>query len=111
MKISFRGKFLQKDRWAIQESKLNDLFLLFLPKKLEIMPCRLTDFSHLSGWFDIKMETKQLFTLEDIKEKFKERGIIIKEMTMIKREFSEKELKELRTSVCFKEIFKPSGDK
>lgn len=107
MKISFRATF-HKGWKPVNEEQLNDFFLLFLPKRIEIIPSPPKTYSFKDGWFDIKMETDKLYTLEDIKEKFDQLGVTVEDITMVKREFTKKELEEVKRLIIFKEIFKPS---
>ena len=107
MKISFRGRF-RSHTWAqikFCEIKLNDIFLVFLPNKLEIAPIGDGTYGQV---FEIKMVTKKLFTLEDIIKKLDEHKIKLTDISHVKREFTDEELEQVKKSMCFKEIFNPT---
>lgn len=112
MKIGFRAKFSDKETYKdiYDEERLSDSFLIFLPSKLEITPLK-ADSSYASTrgrYYEIRMETGKLFTMEEIKEKLRRMEITMKNISHIKREFSKEELEEVKKLVCFKEIFQPT---
>jgi len=110
MKLAFTAKFRTPDdyREVHNQQKLSDLFLVFLPKKFELSLVR-------HGSYDvdysIKLEMDQVLSLEEITEKLQSLGVTISNFKDIKREFTKKELEEVKKRVCFKEIFKPSEAK
>lgn len=107
MKISFRARFRWKERYkdVYDEEALNDAFLVFLPRKLEIVEAVSSSYGR---YYDIKMETDKVFTFEEIKEKLEKVGVQASDFTRIKREFTKKEQKEIKSMVCFKKIFHSS---
>lgn len=109
MKISFRARFRTAEWKEFRgcEVELNDVFLIFLPNKIEIIPVKATGYG-TGARFDVKMVTKKLFTLEDIKEKLHAVGINITNISHVKREFTDEELEQVKTLVCFREIFSPT---
>jgi len=112
MKISFVADFRQKDNsYYISETKLNDAFLVFLPKRIEILPERASKraYSGFSSgnYFEIKMETSDFYTIEDIQKMLQKFGIRMDKISSVKREFTSEELEKVKNMVCFQEIFNP----
>lgn len=108
MKIGFHARF-RDENWKdiYNEEKLNDAFLIFLPRKLEIAPLKKEGYNS-SKRYDVRMETGSLFTMEEIKEKLAKLNIKMDEISHIRREFTKEELEEVKKLVCFKEIFQPT---
>lgn len=106
MKISFRARFRDSKNFKdiYDEVRLNDAFLVFLPKKLEIIEAKNAPYGR---YYDITLETDKLLTLEDLKETLSKLRISASNFCRIKREFTDKEREEIKTMVCFKEIFQP----
>jgi len=113
MKVSFIADFREKDnQHYISETKLNDAFLVFLPKRIEILPERASKraYSGFSSgnYFEIKMETSELYTIEDIQKMLEKFGIRMEKVSSVRREFTPEELEKIKNMVCFKQIFEPS---
>lgn len=105
MKIGFTARFMKKEGWKpISEEELNDIFLFFLPRKLMIKPVEKGSRYSSHTFYEVKMETDTLFTLEDIKAKLNDKGIALEGITEISREFSKKELLEVQKRLCFKKV-------
>ena len=81
-----------------------------MPRKIEILPYDPGhgSYSDRGSWFEIKLETDQLFTMEDIRGKLLKLGVLVESFTCVKREFTSKELQQIKKMVTFKEIFNPS---
>jgi len=106
MKISFVGRFKLKERHLyLSEIKMNDVFLSFLPNKLEVIKDTKAEYSSWGTAYSIKMELKTVVTLDEIVEQLKSLGILLEKISDVKREFSDKELEEIRQKVCFKKLF------
>lgn len=111
MKLSFTADF----RWnregrfrpVHEEEELNDIFLAFLPKRIEII--KNNKKGGYGVYYTVTMETDKIFSLEELKEELAKRSVLIKDLCDIKRTFTPKELKEIQKMVCFKEVFNPSG--
>ena len=106
MKISFTAKFHSKERFdSSLELKLNDVFLLFLPRKLAITESKRAETYSSASYYDVSMETQEFFTIERMEEILNTAGIIMRGIGNIKREFTKKELEKVKTSIAYKKIF------
>jgi len=113
MKITFRARFRwREDLQHVSESDLNDLFLMFLPTKIEIYKIPETVFGSSRMSFEIKMETKELYTLKQIRETFRKLDILVTDISNVKREFEEEELDQVKKLSAFNILFNETrGDK
>lgn len=105
MKISFEAEFRKKNLTDfVFEEELNDVFLIFLPRKIEITTLKAP--SYLGAFYALKMETDEVYSLKEMKERLENLGIYMERVRNVKREFREEELEKIKKMVCFEKIFK-----
>lgn len=86
MEISFTADFRDRKQDYVDATTLNDAFSTFLPVyiKIERLEIKWSESPRRSGnYYKIKMKTGKLYTIKEIKNTLKERGILMKDVRSV----------------------------